>query len=259
MKLLTGKSERLGDSFQSVLEAIEVGVVGLGGTGSSVAEQLVRMGVRRLRLVDHDTFEPSNLSRLYGSKHKDVTKRRAKTDIVCSHLKGINRKAEIKSVKKSVLTNSVLKQLANCDIIFSCLDRHAPRAVLNELSNQCFIPVIDIGVGLDRQGESSGIGGTARATLIGPGLACLFCQEIIRPEIITAENLTPDQYESRRADGYVADMDDHPLSVIYYTTLASSLGLILFSEFLRGQKPGLTVLFDLESFDTIRLSPRESS
>jgi len=57
----------LGKRNQDELESLDIGIVGLGGTGSSVAEQLVRMGITKLRLVDHDLFEPSNWSRLYGS------------------------------------------------------------------------------------------------------------------------------------------------------------------------------------------------
>jgi len=235
----------LGDRTQEEIESLHVGIVGLGGTGSSVAEQLVRMGIQNITLVDYDAFEPSNWSRLYGSTLKDASKKKVKVDIVASHLQNINPKVTCNSISKSVMKREVLHSLSGCDVIFSCLDRHAPRAVLNELSYQCFIPTIDVGVGLTK--ERGTLGGSIRATIIGPGLPCLFCQEIIRPEVITAEHLTPKEYALRRAEGYVNDLDQNAPSVISYTTMAASLGLILFLDFISGKNRDVVsnLLFDL--------------
>jgi hypothetical protein len=244
----------LGKRNQDELESLDIGIVGLGGTGSSVAEQLVRMGITKLRLVDHDLFEPSNWSRLYGSSWKDIARNRPKVALVSSYLKKINPKISCKSIEKSVMTKEVLHNLSNCDIIFSCLDRHGPRAVLNELSYQCFIPVIDVGVGLTRNNDGM-LGGSIRATIIGPGLPCLLCQEIVRPEMITAENLSPQEYASRRAEGYVNEREQNAPSVVSYTTLAGSLGLIIFLDFISGNSCGSfsTLLFDLSSKETMKL------
>src|SRR5206468_6618169 len=84
-KFVDRQVRALGDRIQEELESMEVGIVGLGGTGSSVAEQLVRMGVKKLTLVDHDVFEPSNWSRLYGSTWKDIAKKKFKVEIVKTH------------------------------------------------------------------------------------------------------------------------------------------------------------------------------
>ncbi len=243
-----------GTSTQLLLESLQIGIVGLGGTGSAVAEQLVRMGVKNLILVDHDKFEPSNWSRLYGSTWKDTTHNNYKVDIISDHLKRINPKIKLQGVKKSVLTNDVLKSLANCDIILSCLDRHAPRAVLNELSYQCFIPVIDVGVGLQKD-QHGVVGGSVRATLIGPGLPCLLCQEIVRPEMITAENLSPAEYEARRAEGYVNNIGQNVPSVISYTSLAGSLGMTMFLDYIAGHWADTysSTIFDLQTKQTLKL------
>src|SRR5207249_1860878 len=63
-----------GTAGQELLGQLRIGIVGLGGTGSAVAVQLVRLGVRKFVLVDPDTFEASNLSRLYGSRFADTRK-----------------------------------------------------------------------------------------------------------------------------------------------------------------------------------------
>ncbi len=243
-----------GTSTQFLLESMQIGIVGLGGTGSAVAEQLVRMGVKNLILVDHDKFEPSNWSRIYGSTWKDTTHNHHKVDIVSEHLKRVNPTITLQGVKKSVLTSDVLKSLANCDIIFSCLDRHAPRAVLNELSYQCFIPVIDVGVGLQKD-QHGVVGGSVRTTLIGPGFPCLLCQEIVRPEMITAENLSPSEYEARRAEGYVNNIGQNVPSVISYTSLAGSLGITMFLDYIAGHWADTysTLISDLRTKQTLKL------
>jgi len=173
---------------------------------------------------------------------------------VASHLKSISPKITCSPITKSVMTRGVLHSLSGCDVIFSCVDRHAPRAVLNELSYQCFVPVIDVGVGLIRE-HGSMLSGSIRATIIGPGLPCLFCQEIVRPEMITAEHLSPSAYATRRAEGYVSELEQNAPSVVSYTTMAASLGLILFLDFISGSNVNAvpSLLFDLSSKDVIRL------
>lgn len=244
----------IGMSAQAQLECMEIGIVGLGGTGSIIAEQLVRMGVKKLWLVDNDVFEPSNWSRLYGSTWENINQNQFKVDIVKAHLNRINPNTTLIGIKKSVMTKEALQTLANCNVIFSCLDRHAPRAVINELSYQCFIPVIDVGVGIQRDHDNV-IGGAARATLIGPEMPCLFCQEIVRPEMITAEHLSPEEYESRRGEGYVPTRDHHVPSVISYTSFASSLGLMVLLDFIseKGVDSYSSLLFDLQTKRTMKL------
>lgn len=244
----------LGTATQAVLDRLEIGIVGLGGTGSSVAEQLVRMGATKLRLVDHDVFERSNWSRLYGSTWDDGAKKKPKVEVVSSHLQRINPQVRCQTIGRSVMRDEVLRLLSNCDIVFSCLDRHAPRAVLNELCYQCYVPLLDVGVGLTRNAAGV-VGGAVRATLVGPGLPCLLCQEIVRPELITAENLTPEEYERRRVEGYIGPLNPLAPSVISYTTLASSLGLILFIDLIsgRGQAAFSTLLFDLETKEITKI------
>ena len=54
-----------GGDLQRVLGDLSVGIVGCGGTGSCVAEQLVRLGVRHITLVDPDSLSDSNITRVY--------------------------------------------------------------------------------------------------------------------------------------------------------------------------------------------------
>src|SRR5260370_30105634 len=61
-----------GHDGQQMLAGLHAGVVGAGGTGSAVAEQLVRLGVGTLTVLDGDAVTVSNLTRIHGSGRADV-------------------------------------------------------------------------------------------------------------------------------------------------------------------------------------------
>ena len=56
-----------GEAIQRTIGELDIAVVGVGGTGSAVAEQLVRLGARKLLLIDADVLSASNVTRVYGS------------------------------------------------------------------------------------------------------------------------------------------------------------------------------------------------
>lgn len=60
-----------GSSGQRTLAQLRVGVVGAGGTGSAVIEQLTRLGVRDIVSIDNDIITTTNVSRVYGSSTSD--------------------------------------------------------------------------------------------------------------------------------------------------------------------------------------------
>jgi hypothetical protein len=57
-----------GDEAQLTLSRLHVGIVGYGGTGSSVGEQLLRLGVGTLTVCDGDSVTKTNLTRVYSSE-----------------------------------------------------------------------------------------------------------------------------------------------------------------------------------------------
>lgn len=221
-----------GTAGQKVLSGIRVGIAGAGGTGSSVAEQLARAGVKRFTLVDRDEFSASNRTRMYGTDARTLA--RPKVDIVGENIKRIAPDAAVDAVVMDIVTQEALALLRECDVVFGCTDRQAPRSVLNELAYQFFVPVIDVGVGMDSKGGRMS-GGTVRASIVAPSLPCLFCSGIISPDAILAESLDPGDRRAREHEGYVAGLGaGEAPSVVSLTTMAASYAAFLMKDMLFG-------------------------
>ncbi len=243
-----------GINGQKILSQLTVGIVGVGGTGSAVAEMLAREGITNFVIVDHDKFTKSNKTRLYGS-YANTKETEYKVDIVKKNIQKIEPKANVKTIPNNVISQNVLNQLKNCDVVFSCTDRHAPRSILNELAHQFFIPLIDVGVGLDAKNGKI-VGGSVRVSLSSPSLPCLYCMGIINSDQILAESLDKEDRESRKKEGYIRGMVDDAPSVITFTTMAASYAVLLFKDLFFDiiKSNSNTIMLDVITFATSRLA-----
>ncbi|MFJ5123026.1 transposase [Kitasatospora sp. NPDC088548] len=133
-----------GTEIQRVLGELHVAVVGAGGTGSAVAEQLVRLGIRRLTLIDPDTLSVSNLTRVYGSTPADVG--RPKVHVLADHLTRIADGVTVEAVVGSVSRRKIAQHVVGADVVFGCTDDEAGRMRLSRFSHAYLTPLIDCGV-----------------------------------------------------------------------------------------------------------------
>ena len=114
-----------GEEGQRALSRVRVGVAGAGGIGSAVAEQLARAGVKHFAILDSDEFEPSNMARMYGT---DAGAQRCpKVDIVAGNVRRIAPDAEVAAGRVDICSQEALALLRECDIVFGCVDKEAPR------------------------------------------------------------------------------------------------------------------------------------
>jgi molybdopterin-synthase adenylyltransferase len=159
-----------GKEGQRLVSSAKTAVVGVGGTGSACTEQLIRLGVKDLRLIDYDRFESSNLTRVYGSVWADAYPRLRwpwrkpllKAEIVRRHLARISPEAKISLVSAHVAETRAAEGLLDRDLIFICTDDHWGRSVVNQISYQYLIPSINLGVRIDsKNGEIIGASGVS--------------------------------------------------------------------------------------------------
>ena len=211
-----------GPDIQKVLQTLHIGIVGVGGTGSALAEQVIRLGVGEITVFDGDEFEESNVNRVFGSGVEDQG--RKKTELVRDNVQkiGVGTKINVVSDHISKLKAAVL--LKNCDLVFGCTDKEAPRGLLVQLALRYLIPVIDMGVKVDsKDGHIRDVVG--RVTTMYPGEACLFCRGRISADGILYESMNPEERAARAAEGYAPELGTPNPAVVTFTSMVASLAI----------------------------------
>jgi molybdopterin/thiamine biosynthesis adenylyltransferase/proteasome lid subunit RPN8/RPN11 len=211
-----------GSDGQAVLSGLTVAIVGLGGTGSVVAQQLAHLGVGAFVLVDPDKVDDTNLNRVVGSSHRSVgmEKIRVAQDLIHQ----IRHDALVDSYCGSVISETACRLLRSADCIFMATDSHSSRAFLSELSFQYLIPAFDLGVSINaRDGAIQAM--TGRTQMVAPGLPCLLCSNVLDARRIREELLTPEQ---RAADPYFNEGAVAQPAVISLNSTMVSLAVTMF-------------------------------
>lgn len=211
-----------GSRGQAIVSEITVAVVGTGGTGSVIAQQLAHLGVPRFILVDPDVVEATNLNRLVGAKPTDIGQR--KVEIAVRQIRNINPAAEIITRAGDIVDEGNVSALYGADFIFLCTDSHASRAVVGQVAYQFLIPCIDMGVSITvRHNAITHV--TGRVQMLAPGLPCLVCTQALDGEQIRREMLTPEQ---RASDPYVQGIHEPQPAVISLNSTVASLSITMF-------------------------------
>ncbi len=205
-----------GGEIQKVLGDLHVAVVGCGGTGSAVIEQLVRLGVRHLSLFDPDTLTVGNLTRVYGSFPKDVGE--PKVNVSAAHVSQIAPDAEVMTTQAKITLEASAKLLLDADVVFGCTDDNAGRLVLSRIASYLLTPVIDCGVLLSSGSGGQLVGIDGRVTVLAPGAACLVCRNRIDLQRAAAEMLAQDEYRWLAAEGYAPALSSPEPAVVAFTT-----------------------------------------
>jgi molybdopterin/thiamine biosynthesis adenylyltransferase len=211
-----------GDAMQAILGSMHVGVVGSGGTGSAVIEQLVRLGVGRLTVVDDDLVTPTNVTRIYGSGVRDVG--RDKTDVAAANARRIGLGTDVRPIRGRSTSRSVVDALRECDVVFGCTDDHTGRVDLARLVTWCLIPVFDLGVRIESQAHTiTGI--WCRVTTQTPGSPCVVCWKAVDQDRMRAEQLPGRERTALAAEGYIPELGARDPAVVAYTTATASLAV----------------------------------
>ncbi|MFJ8351587.1 HesA/MoeB/ThiF family protein [Streptomyces sp. NPDC094153] len=215
-----------GQTTQEDLARLHAGVVGCGSVGMLVVEALARTGIQRLSLFDFDTVEELNLDRLLHATLHDVRLHRAKAHLAARSARSATTATNFRATpyELSVVEPAGFAAAADCDVIFSCVDRPWPRAVLNLLAYAHLIPVVDGGIAVDaRSGRLRGA--EWRAHIATPGRACLECLGQYDPAHVQAE-----RDGSLDDPAYISGLPaDHPVrrkeNVFVFSTSAAAAQL----------------------------------
>jgi adenylyltransferase/sulfurtransferase len=156
----------IGEVGQRGLAAARVLICGCGALGSAAADTLARAGVGRLRLVDRDFVEITNLQRQVLFDEADAAEGLPKAIAAAAKLRRINSAIEIEPLVADVTAGNILSLCEGVDLIVDGTDNFETRFLLNEAALQAKIPWIYGGA----------IGATGQSMTILPGQPpCLRC------------------------------------------------------------------------------------
>ncbi len=174
----------LGPDSQRAFEDCTVAVIGLGGGGSHIAQQLAHLGFLRFQLFDPDKIEETNLNRLIGGEDQDVAKATPKVEISRRLITRIAPGAMVEPFEYRWQDRA--EDLRRADVIFGCVDGFREREELERMARRFLLPLIDIGLDVTSiKGNPPRMAGQIVVSV--PGEACMRCLRFIDEKVLTQE------------------------------------------------------------------------
>lgn len=226
-----------GDETFARLRRLSIAVVGCSGTGSPLIEQLARLGVGRLTLVDPDVIKEKNLNRILYATRADAREGRAKADVLADAVRRMELGTTVMPLQENLLNGQVLRTVAESDVLFGCMDSAEGRYYLNRLAAFYSLPYFDLGVRLDADGKGgvSYVCGTVH--YLQPDGSSLLERGMISVEAVAAEGLwrrNPEVYERQRREGYIRNVHVERPAVI---TINMQIAVMAANEFIARLHP----------------------
>lgn len=215
----------LGPNGNRTLKHVRAAIIGGGGTGSAVSVQIARLGLGELVIVDDDVVTDPTPTRGHGMTTADVD--RLKVDALGEHLDAIGLGTPVTRIDKPLNHSDALGAIAHADIVFSCVDGHGARLILNRWAYAHIAPVIDVAVLVapsEREDGTREVQIEQRVTWVAPGTACLLCRGRIDPALAAAENLDPETRKRLAGEGYVQAAETPQPAVVTLTTSVAAVG-----------------------------------
>ena len=156
--------EEIGYEGQLKLKKAKVCVVGIGGLGNPISTRLVAMGIGKIRIVDRDVIELSNLHRQTMFDESDIGQ--IKVEAAEKKLKKLNPDVSVEALPVSVNDYTALDIVEGCDVVIDALDSVNARYSLNKACVAKKIPFVT--------GAAVGVSGQV-FTIIPKETACYHC------------------------------------------------------------------------------------
>jgi hypothetical protein len=199
-------------------------VVGCSGTGSIVIEQLARLGIGKLILIDADTVEEKNLNRILNATRADIGK--PKVEVLAAAIRNIGFGTKVVPFQSNLSSREAILAVTECDVAFGCVDSIEGRHLLNRVSTFYTLQYFDVGVRLQADGHG-GIDEIAGAVhYLQPGRSSLLSRGVYTLKELEAEEMkrsNPVLYEVQCQQGYLQGVNEQRPAVISVNMLFSSL------------------------------------
>ncbi len=225
-------SQTFGKGTFNLLRELKVGVVGCSGTGSIIVELLTRNCIGKLILVDPKIVEEKNLNRIINAKKVDAEGNIYKVEALKKAILETGIDIQVDTYMKATDNKEVIEALADCDVIFGCVDSATGRYQLECIATAYFIPFFDIGVYLKADGKGGITHADVVAHYIHPESSSLITRGVYTSEQLASEGWQKDDkdyYEKNKMAGYLEAVGEDQPAVISVNMQAACLG---FNDFL---------------------------
>ena len=210
--------QAFGEKTYQCLKSLTVGVVGCSGTGSPTIEQLVRLGVGKIILIDPDTVELKNLNRILNTTIEDAKNSKPKVEVIANSIKNFGLNTIVETYQTNLYDSiNALKSLVKCDVIFGCMDSVDGRHILNQLCSFYLIPYFDLGVKLEADGTGSINKICASVHYLQPRKSSLITRGIYTTDDLKASSQfrkNPSEYENLKQNAYIKNVNVNSPAVI---------------------------------------------
>lgn len=241
-----------GQGTYEKLRNLTVAVIGGSGTGSPTIEQLARLGVGKLILVDPDYIEEKNVNRIINSSIKAAKKRVSKVHMLGRAVRKMGLGTKVEVYQKDLSNPAVVRAIAGSDVVFGCMDSVDGRHLLNRLATFYLLPYFDIGIKLIADGKGGIEQACGTIHYLQPGGSSLLSRRVYTLDQLFAANLKRtdiDEYNERIKSKYIDGIDEDRPAVISVNMLFAAFAV---NEFLARIHPFRDD--QNEEYSTIRFS-----
>jgi ThiF family/Prokaryotic homologs of the JAB domain len=225
-------AQAFGSETFNILKKLSVAVIGCSGTGSPVIEQLARLGVGKLVIVDPDCVEEKNLNRILNTTLQDAQNKELKVNVLAKAISKMGTETKVIPIPRNLYSADIVKTVAGCDLLFGCMDSVDGRHLLNKIAVFYNIPYFDLGVKLiaDKKGGVDQICGSVH--YLQPDQSSLMSRGVYTSAKLSAESLqrtNPAEYKKRLEEKYIEGVQEDRPAVI---SVNMQLAAMAVNEFL---------------------------
>lgn len=224
-------AQAFGVGTTKLLNQLSAAVVGCSGTGSPTIEQLHRLNFGRIVGIDPEFIGVENLNRILNSRASDADEATPKVDVQARAIQQAGLGPKFVPIADDLCSPNVIERVAECDVIFGCVDSIQARHVLNKIASTYCIPYIDIGVRLRADGKGSVEQVSGAVHYLQPDGSSLLGRRVYTLEQYRAEALQkvdPSEYEQQRDHGYIEGVFEERPAVVTVNIVFAGLGVFEF-------------------------------
>lgn len=144
------------------LKGLKIGIVGTGGTGAYILDQVAKTPVAEIHLFDGDDFKQHNAFRAPGAATREK---------ITAHLKKVDYFHQAYDpMHKGIVPHPYFIDAANAaelesfDFVFISVDKGPARKLVSDYLRSMSIPFVDVGMDVDLNAETALLDGTCRVT-----------------------------------------------------------------------------------------------